>query len=342
MSGETGVDPVTGETVEGEQLEVGSALVRDETGEALGTTTVDVQTMTTDELSEVMIGLDTPQLMSLSQLTMAGISVKGALEYFVNGDAQALAKEIADKQQTNIIAELDKDTSTAIQTALTTTRTRTLADDTPTPTATDIQNYLDQVAGEDTSADDGAGAGVGMTTLDEVAGEQYNRIDRLMNQTEEADPALYMEMEATEALYDPTKSLTTEQAEALLPPVVETPTPNVTYAQPASDPYAEVGRPSRRSNDDSGPSHSEIMATHDAIRASRAAAANKALSNNSTASVISSSSNQAATAAEAKKIEEKLENISKGGSGGFNEGGLVGKPKKKPARKKRGVAARKK
>lgn len=92
----------------------------------------------------------------------------------------------------------------------------------------------------------------------------------------------------------------------------------------ASSPRPKL-RPDSGGSNDNGPSHSEIMASHNAMREARAASANKALSNNSTSSVIAKSKDKAATSAEASKVKEKLENMSKGAAGGFHKGGLMAK-----------------
>ena len=113
--------------------------------------------------------------------------------------------------------------------------------------------------------------------------------------------------------------------------------PAPSYTKPSQDPYAEAGRPTGGGRDDDGPSAAQ-QAAQKAL-----SSFDKNVSEVQVSSFVNSGrSNLPKVQDEAEKVKEKLEQQSKGIITGFNEGGLVGKPKKKKATpKKRGMAARK-
>ena len=151
----------------GEVLEVGveSATVRDDTAAALGTEPVDVSTMTSDELAEVIFGLTGDDLLTYSELVNSGVSTKAALDFYVNGNAVGLAQDIYDKNIGSVLKDIDKGTASKIKMIFDNKQIQYKDDDdrgpiipisistTPDPElVTEVETYLSSIADDD---DDG-------------------------------------------------------------------------------------------------------------------------------------------------------------------------------------------
>lgn len=312
--------PLTTQTITddetGEVLEVGveSATVRDDTAAALGTEPVDVSTMTSDELAEVIFGLTGDDLLTYSELVNSGVSTKAALDFYVNGNAVGLAQDIYDKNIGSVLKDIDKGTASKIKMIFDNKQIQYKDDDdrgpiipisistTPDPElVTEVETYLSSIADDD---DDVVAPTPSVTapTYAQPSQDPYAEAGRPTGGGDDGGGGA----------------------------------PAPSYTKPSQDPYAEAGRPTGGGRDDDGPSAAQ-QAAQKAL-----SSFDKNVSEVQVSSFVNSGrSNLPKVQDEAEKVKEKLEQQSKGIITGFNEGGLVSKPKKKKATpKKRGMAAR--
>jgi hypothetical protein len=110
-------------------------------------------------------------------------------------------------------------------------------------------------------------------------------------------------------------------------------TPQVTIPTPAPTPAPTVTTAPRRESRDPGPSGAEVAKA----AADRAAAASAVAKSEGVSAPTSGGARSVSTPT--GNVETYASKVERGG--GFNKGGLAGKPKKKPTSKKRGLAARK-
>ena len=309
--------PLTTQTITddetGEVLEVGveSATVRDDTAAALGTEPVDVSTMTSDELAEVIFGLTGDDLLTYSELVNSGVSTKAALDFYVNGNAVGLAQDIYDKNIGSVLKDIDKGTASKIEMIFANKQIQYKDDDdrgpiiptsistTPDPElVTEVETYLSSIADDD---DDGVAPTPSVTapTYAQPSQDPYAEAGRPTGGGDDDSGA-----------------------------------PAPSYTQPSQDPYAEAGRPTGGGRDSDGPSAAQQAA----------ASARKAAEGGRDSAAQAAAVTQKIRDDKEKRTIEAGQMAGKGyvGGYGFNEGGLVGKPKKKKATpKKRGMAARK-
>ena len=300
------VDSVVDQTDEVLEVGTGTTSVREETAAALGTGTVDVKTLTSDQIAEVMMGLTDDQLDGMLELSIAGIGPASVLDYVVNGNATGIAAyiktnpSIKENLPASIIADIEKsddDDDGGYQPPIfsgTTTQE-------PAPTVSEIQDYLDSVAEED-EGDSGDDGGYQPPAYTQPSQDPY------------AEPGRPTGGGDDDGGYQPPA-----------------------YTQPSQDPYAEPDRPTGGGSDDNDgytpPAYTQP---------SQDPYAEPDRPTTPTVTTPTVTTPDTGGYDEAPVTYTPPKKTYTGGGGGKAKGGLIEKPKKKKATpKKRGIAARK-